>query len=121
MKLTLKLKPPSKEVKQAVRTIRAEHLAHELRVRFNPARTFEPSPEFEHAKRLLDAEIAGRLFALYDFFSINPTSPEAGVTLALVLACEYVPGFNVLDLERRGDQPPETGPGRMLVDSWAVA
>jgi hypothetical protein len=29
--------------------------------------------------------------------------------------------FRIAEISLYHDQPPETGPGRMLVDSWAVA
>ena len=109
-KRTLKFKPPPREVREAFRIVFREELNEKLLglanekllPLLNDTIVLEPSLEVEQAKRLLRSELEGRLFALYDLFSINPTLPGAGDKLALCLALEFVPGFDFLHLDRRG-------------------
>ena len=119
-KSIVKFKPPLREVRDAFRTLCADQLMQKLLAAANPTAAnptvaLGPSLEVEQAKRLLRAEIEGRLFALYALFSLDPTLPDSGHDLALCLALNFVPGFDFLHLERRGT------PKRVIRDHKALA
>lgn len=61
-----------------------------------------PDPELEEASRRLHDETVARLDQLVAHFGIDPTSPDRLAILAIVLANEFVKGFSVDSVKRRG-------------------
>jgi hypothetical protein len=63
------------------------------------------------AQRENQNQLAERVSALFEHYKVDPTSTEAGFALALKLALDFVPGFEILASAKRGRGAPKKWDG----------
>jgi hypothetical protein len=79
-----KFPPPSRDLRTAVQTLRAEYLAHALRNHSSPERAYVPTPAHDAASQAVFEETQRRIDKLYEHYGVDANDPKPRIRSCIV-------------------------------------